>query len=182
MLDPAILQHLEAPMPPQVPTIVHERVWQTTAAEQAERLGRRLIDSFKTSAQGYINDVNRLMKEMEVLQPEAPGDEDIMRRMNRLVDDVETYAELRAKDSARLAKRINRDVKAMFKQDPSVAAVQRSFGAEIIATEKRMISTLLDFALFLRTCRAQFDAESRGGKTFDSESDLSEYLSGLLAA
>lgn len=182
MLDPAILQSLDAPLPPQVPTIVHERVWQSSLAQQAERIGRRMADSFEADAQKWIGTIERRMKEAEAFKLGGAASPEERRQFAATIEDFEAYGEMRAKEAARLAKQIRRDVKAIFKIDPSLAAIYRSTGERLIAIDKRIIAVILDFALFLRASLAEFDPDSRGGPTFSNGADLAKHLESLLAA
>jgi hypothetical protein len=86
---------------------------------------------------------------------------------------------MRAKHGARLQKRIAREVKTAFQTDPSLAAAHRAFGGRIVATEKRIVDALLDYALFLRAVRAEIDPAARGGRVFEATDDLARYLASV---
>jgi hypothetical protein len=83
---------------------------------------------------------------------------------------------------ARLVKRLRRDVKALFRIDPSLGAAARLIGDRLVTTEKRIVQGLLDYALFLRAVRAEGDPASRGGPTFHDVEDLARHLNDLAAA
>lgn len=181
MLDPAIIESLHIPFPPERPAMVEEQVLRSAAAEQAARIGRRLADSFDTAADTWIATMERARRSAEgaTIESESPAD---LRTLSATIDDFEAVAEMRAKHGARLQKRIAREVKAVFQSDPSLAAAHRAFGGRIVTTEKRIVDALLDYALFLRAVRAEIDPLARSGPTFDTSDGLANYLSGLGAA
>ncbi|KQT50294.1 hypothetical protein ASG52_25745 [Methylobacterium sp. Leaf456] len=59
MPDPALLPDTELRFPPERPAIAIERNWQSFAATQADRIGRRLNDSFDKVADDWIESINR---------------------------------------------------------------------------------------------------------------------------
>ena len=184
MLDPAILHSLEARFPPEQPAIVEERVWQSVAGDQAERIGRRIADSFEAAANEWIAVMERGRERIGDVQiqinPETLAVD--LAVFDRLVEDFEALADLRARRAAREERRHKRSVKASFASDPSVGAARRAFGQRIVAVEKRVIEALLDYALFLRAIRSEIDPRARGGPTFSSTADLQRHLAGLGAA
>ncbi|GJE70286.1 hypothetical protein [Methylorubrum podarium] len=181
MLDPAIIESLHIPFPPERPALVEEQVLRRAAAEQALRIGRRLADGFDAAANSWIATMERARRSVEGATIESRSAEDL-RLLSATIDDFETVAEMRAKQGARLQKRIAREVKTAFRTDPSLAAAHRAFGGRIVATEKRIVDALLDYALFLRAVRADIDPAARGGRTFETTDDLAGYLAGLGAA
>ncbi|MEN3238901.1 hypothetical protein PUR29_36310 [Methylobacterium ajmalii] len=182
MIDPAILLTLQVPFPPEQPTLVEERVLQSTVGAQAERIGRRLADSFDASADAWIGAMERARLSAEHAKVSSVAAEEDIQTLDSLIADFEAMADIRAKRGARAQRQITRDVKATFKVDPSLAAARRAFGARITATEKRVIEALLEYALFLRAVRAEINPASRGGQTFETMDDLERALASLGAA
>ncbi|MEH3120256.1 MAG: hypothetical protein PGN25_22415 [Methylorubrum populi] len=181
MLDPVVLESLHIPFPPERPVLVEEQVLRSAATEQAARIGRRLADGFDAAADAWIATMERAHRSVEhaTIESASPAD---LRTLSATIDDFETVAEMRAKHGARLQKRIAREVKPVFQTDPSLAAAHRAFGGRIVATEKRIVDALLDYALFLRAVRAEIDSSTRGGPTFETSDSLARYLAGLGAA
>lgn len=182
MLDPAILHSLQARFPPEQPAIVEEQVWRSVAGEQAERIGRRMADSFDKAADEWIASMDRARLDAEHARIESAAAAEDIALLTGVIDDFEAMADLRARRGAKLERRLRREVKAAFRGDPSVAAAKRAFGQRLVATEKRVIDALLDYALFLRAIRTEIDPGARGGPTFDSSQDLERHLTSLGAA
>ena len=182
MLELALLLDTELRFPPEQPTIAIERSWQSFAAAQSDRIGRRLNDSFDKVADDWIESINRVKARAEHASIKAEvvtGDIEVL---SRLIDDFEAMAELRALKARRADKQEGRIIKQLFKSDPSLAASRRTFGQKLIATEKRIVEAMLDYALFLRAVRAEIDPSSRGGPAFSDPRDLQKHLEGLVAA
>jgi hypothetical protein len=181
MLDPAIAESLHIPFPPERPMLVEEQVLRSAAAEQAIRIGRRLADGFDAAADVWIATMERARRSVEAATIVSHASDDLQ-TLSATIDDFETVAEMRAKQGGRLQKRIAREVRATFQSDPSLAAAHRAFGGRIVATERRIVDALLDYALFLRAVRADIDPAARGGRTFETTDDLAGYLVGIGAA
>ncbi|UYW26082.1 hypothetical protein [Methylorubrum extorquens] len=178
MLDPAVIESLRIPFPPERPMLVEEQVLRSAAAEQALRIGRRLADGFDAAADSWIATMERVRRSVEGAPIEGQSPDDLQ-LLSATIDDFETVAEMRAKHGARLQKRIAREVKTAFQTDPSLAAAHRAFGGRIVATEKRIVDALLDYALFLRAVRAEIDPAARGGRVFEATDDLARYLASV---
>jgi hypothetical protein len=101
--------------------------------------------------------------------------------LDRLIEDYEAQGDIRALLSARLAKRIRRDVTALFKMDPSLGAVCRTIGDTLIATDKGIVERLLGCALVLRVLRAAASSGDRGAPACDDPGALRQYLDDLAA-
>ena len=86
----------------------------------------------------------------KIKTPAADAVDEDLRTLTTVIEDFEAVAAIRAKRSARRQRQVAREVKATFKVDPSVAAARRAFGGRIVATEKKVVDALLDYALFLR--------------------------------
>jgi hypothetical protein len=182
MLDPAILSALEARMPPSPPPIAEERMWQSPAGAAAERVGSKLAAAFQAQADAWMAELDETKRQFESLPVPGPMTEWERAQLTDLVEEYEAHADFRAKHSARLAKRIRKEVKAYFKTDPSLGAAARAVGDKLIATDKRIVEGLLDYALFLRALRAEGDPASRGGPVFDDAAALAKHLDTLAAA
>lgn len=182
MLDPAILLSLQVPLPPEQPVLVQERMLQSAAGAQADRIGRRLADSFEAAADEWLASMERARVSVEHAKVESQAVEEDLRTLTSTIEDFEAVASIRAKRGASLQRKMAREVKAAFKVDPSVAAARRAFGGRIVATEKKVVDALLDYALFLRAVRADINPASRGGRTFDNAADLERQLASLGAA
>lgn len=181
MFDPAVLLNLEVAVPPQPPIAAQERVWQSPAGAAVERVASKLTAAFNEQADGWLGQLTAIMKRFESDRLDRTWTPDEDARLERLIDEYEAHAELRAIASARLEKRIRREVKAMFKVEPSVAAAARTAGNSIIATDKRIVEGLLDYALFLRAFRAEGSPDGDRGAVFDDVEALKRHLDALAA-
>lgn len=181
MVDPAILLSLEALTPPQPPVTVQERVWLSPLGSAAQRVSQRLVDDYRAKVAAWSQQLGAFKAQIEAIHPAAPESAETLTILDRLIEDYEAHADIRALLSGRLAKRVRRDVKALFKIDPSLGAVCRSVGDTLVATDKAIVKELLDFALVLRALRAEASGEDRGGPTFDDPDALRKHLDDLAA-
>lgn len=182
MLDSVVLLSLEGHMPPQPPAVAEERVFQSGAGAVAERLGRKLTAAYDVQADQWLERLDRIKAELELRPTSGLGSPAQLSHISALIDEYETHAELRATGTARLEKRVRRDVKALFKVDPSIGAALRDVGQRLNRTDRRIVEALLDYALFLRAIRAEADPESRGGPVFDDPAALARHLDSLADA
>lgn len=93
MLDPAILESLHIPFPPERPALVEDQVLRSAAAEQAARIGRRLADGFDAAADSWIATMERARRSVEsaTIESESPAD---LQTLSATIDDFETVAEM----------------------------------------------------------------------------------------
>ena len=183
MFDPAILLALQnIPMPPERPQVAIEQSWLSNVAAQAERRGKISADSYQNFATGWVAEVHKIMAEIDILRAAGAFDRDALARVLSLaIDDLESDAETRAISNARLEKKINRTVKPVFQDDPSLAAVLRSFGERLLATEKHIIDEMLEFSLFLRATRSELLPNIKSSAVFQNPGDLEAHLTAELA-
>ena len=180
MFDPALLQTLEMPLPPAPPMSGYERPWQTRQAEQVQKLADRLAAAYENYVRDWRSRVDAVRQASTAI-PLSPFTLEEARQLDELIEEVEQFAESKAIVSARLAKRVARDVKRQFQTDASLAAVTRSLGSRISAADQEIIEEVLDYALFLRAFRAERSPLARGGRTFGDLADLARYLDSTLA-
>lgn len=181
MLDPAIIQALQAPLPPEMPQIAIERVWVSSVAEQAKRQADRLLREFEAQLGTWRVKVDHLKTATLAQTSTALFTPDEQAEIDQLIQDIEDHAEQRATVNARMAKRATRDVKRQFATDPLLAAVTRAFKDRLMTLDREIIDAMLDYALFLRAFRSDRIPDSRGGRTFDDPADLARYLDSELA-
>lgn len=182
MPDPALLHALQTRFPPEQPAYVEERVWQSVAGAQAERIGRRAADSFEKMADEWVAHVEAMRLEAEGLTFETDDPAGDLQVIAEIIADFEAMADLRAIRSSKTIRQMEKRARAAFKVDPSVGAARREFARRMAAIEQRLIDALLEHALLLRAVRAQMDPASRGGPVFDNPDDLAKHLAGLGAA
>ena len=177
MFDPAILLALQNfPMPPGRPQAAIEQSWLSNVAAQAERRGRISADSYQNFAIGWAAKVHKIRAEIDILRAAGDFDRDAFARVLSLaIGDLESDAEVRTKSNARLEKKINRTVKPVFQDDPSLAAVVRSYGERLLATEKHIIDEMLEFSLFLRATRSEVLPNVKSSAVFQNPDDLEAY-------
>ncbi|MCJ2074061.1 hypothetical protein MKK68_00040 [Methylobacterium sp. E-016] len=168
-------------MPPQPPVMVQERVWQSPGGAAQQRLAQRLADDYDARATAWLARMDNVKAEAEEISSLGLASPDDLATMDNIIEEYEAHADVRALFSSRLVKRIRREVKAMFEIDPSVAAAARDGGNRLIATDKKIVEALLDYALFLRALRAEGSGEAHGGPTFDNADDLQRHLDSLAA-
>jgi len=181
MFDPALLLSLEALTPPQPPVTVQERAWLSPLGTAAQRVSQRLVEAYGTKSEEWSRQLDAFKTQLESFKLQAPESAEILATLDRLIEEYEAHAEIRAMLSRRLIKRVHRDVKGLFKIDPSLGAVGRTTGDALIATERRIVEDLLDFALVLRAVRAEASGEDRGGPMFDDAEALKRHLDALAA-
>lgn len=181
MLDPAILLSLEALTPPQPPVTVQERAWLSPLGIAVQRVSQRLVSAYGTKAEEWSRQLDAFKAQLEFFKLEAPESMEILAALDRLIEEYKAHAESRAALSRRLNKQVRRDVKELFKIDPSLGAAGRTIGDALIATEKRIVEDLLDFALVLRAVWAEASGEDRGGQTFGDAETLKRHLDALAA-
>jgi hypothetical protein len=181
MIDPSILLYLQTtPLPPEPPLMVYERLWQSKAGLAAERSGRRLVESYRGYADGWLK---RLEQVRDVAQTGSWSDitPEVGQFIDELIEETEALAESRAKGAAREEKKIRADVKKVFRLDPSVGAAARTVGHALMEIDRGIIEALLDQSLFLRAVRAESLPSARSGPIFDDPADLDAYLKRELA-
>lgn len=168
-------------MPPQPPVTAQERVWLSPKGAAAQRVSQKLVDAYSAKADEWARQLEGFKAQLQLVKPKPPESDETLATLDRMIEEYEAHADIRAMLAARLVKRVRREVKAMFKVEPSVAAVSRAAGQTLIATDKRIVEELLDFALVLRAIRAEAAGEDQGGPTFDDPADLKRYLDDLAA-
>jgi hypothetical protein len=181
IMDPATIEALNIPPPPWRPPLVEERPWLSRAAQDAERIARKHSDAFARYAEDWFATLERAKATLDSMPLEPLSAEELF-AFDRLIEEIEASAEQRATQQSRMAKRVRRDHKKLFAEDPSLAAVERAFASRVFATDDRIIEALLDYALFLRAFRAERDPEARGGPTFDDPAALKRHLDALIGA
>lgn len=181
MIDLALLQLLEPPLPPELPQLAVERVWLSSAAEQAKRSADRLVRDCEERIAGWKRKISDLKTAIASQAPAQMLSEGERAQFDHLIAEFEAYAETRAEQASRLEKRSRRDVKKQFKIDPSLASVTRTFSGRLLELDREVIEEILDYALFLRAFRSERISESRGGRTFADAGDLGRYLAAELA-
>lgn len=181
MIDPALLQLLQPPLPPELPRIAIERVWLSSAAEQAKRSADHLIRDSEERLAAWKRRVAELKSSIALNAPTEMLSSDERSQFDDLIADFEVAAEKQAIQAARLEKRAKRDTKRQFQIDPSLAAVTRDFGNSLLAMSREIIEETLDYALFLRAFRSERVPEARGGRAFDVADELERYLDAELS-
>lgn len=101
---------------------------------------------------------------------------------NRLIAAIDQRNEENARDVARLQKSFRRQRKEANAISPIVAAAIAEIAKRSLQLAEQEIEERLDFALFMRALRAEFDPEARGGPTFDEPGALGRYLRSPLAS
>jgi len=180
-MDLATIEALNVPPPPWRPPLVEERPWLPRAAQDAERIARKHSDTFARYAEDWFAILDRTKAALDSM-PLEPLSAEELSAFDRLIEEIEASAEQRATQQSRMAKRVRRNHKRLFAEDPSLAAVERAFASRVFATDDRIIEALLDYALFLRAFRAERDPEARGGPTFDDPAALKRHLDALIGA
>lgn len=167
-------------MPPSPPQAVEERLWLSHEAQKAQRLTRRLADSYDALADQWIARIEQNKAIGETIS--KPLSTEAGREFGEKIEELEEIAEHRAILRNRLRKHSQRQIKRQFARDPSLGAVSRTFAARLLATDDRVIESLLDFALYARALRAELSPASREGPNFNSPADLEAYLDRELAS
>lgn len=181
MFDPTILLHLQPAMPPARPDIVIERPIAASPLEVVQRIANQKVSQYEREVAGWIADLQRRRDYIGAVAPTRDSTEDELSITGRVIEDIETEAELRALDLKRLIKRMARDTKRYFDVNAGVGASFRSVGNRLILAEELAIEALLEHALYLRAFRAARSPGARGGPVFDDPHALDAYLRAELA-
>lgn len=177
MFDPAILMALEAPMPPEVPRMVEERVWRSSGLDAAAREATRIADSYTAMVDNWLARLAAVQLAYgQVSEPTGAASQATLDTITDVINRTEAHAEWRAKWRSRFEKKSRRESKRLFATNPALAAIERPFVARLLATDDRMIEALLEHALFLRAVRSEWDPAARGGPVFDNSRELGRYL------
>ncbi len=148
------------------------------------------VDAFRESQLAQIKDVERQLEKWivagrakrERFWRMVKGNRASARSLAHLTSLIESFERNRledAKDLAGMRKAFRRDQRQAAKLSKDAAAVLQEIDSRLLAARERELEERLDFALFLRACRAELDPDSRGGKTFGSAADLKSYLSSI---
>ena len=181
MLDPAILDSLQTPVPPTPPAIIEQRDWLSPSAERAKRLALRMVEEHEHNMARWVEHIRRTRREIEAAAAQADPAL-FAAEVGRHIEDVEYQAELRAISAARFVKRSARLTKIWFSRDPALGAISRSLADRLIAAERMAVDELLEQALYLRAFRSERDPDARGGPVFDDPGEMERYLRGAVAA
>lgn len=182
MFDAAILEHLQAPLPPEPPPVVIEEVWKSEPAKQVERMAQRELVNYKAYVADWMAKIDRIQTGFESAVFPVPVPEQVLSEMDDLLADFEATADRKAVLAARAVKRRQRETRAVFKIDPSAGAVFRSVDQEFARLDRAIVERLLDYALFIRAVRAAAQPDAGTGPVFDNVHDLERHLEGLIAA
>jgi hypothetical protein len=87
-----------------------------------------------------------------------------------------------AEDLARLRKEFRRDHRRASRSSKAVLAILEDTDNRILRAHERALQERLDFALFLRACRAELDPDASGGETFENPADLERHLRSFLSS
>lgn len=180
MLDPAILDALDRALPPQPPMAAIVENWVSPAGTAARGLTQRLTGEYDKLADEWLQKMDKVRADIHAVDfPPSSAAE--LANLDERIAEFEGHAEMRATQSARSDKRLRREVKTLFKVDPSVGAAAREYADRLLATDRRIVEALLDWALILRAIRAEGSGEARGGPVFDNADDLAKHLDALAA-
>lgn len=179
MLDPAILLSLDARMPPEPPTMVQERIALDAAGEALTRIGTRMADTFDADAARYIEAMAEMPRRIDRSEASGPASPKEIARLAQAIADLERVADLRARRSAKLQRGVERQARAEAKASPSVALARRKVAARIIATDKRLIEAVLDYAMFIRAMKSEMDPAARDAPTYSDTDSLRDHLARL---
>lgn len=174
-MDPLMLLALDISAPPTRPQLVEERPWRSSEAEAMKRhVDRRLI-SYKAEIERWAERLrqHRILSEAIPFEHLREGDHVTL---DNLISDLESTAEIRAKNLSRSIKRARRDIKAAFEVDSSLGAVLRDAERRLHDIEERVIEDLLEHALYVRAFKVDRDPGSRGGPRFSDPIALAHYL------
>lgn len=173
VLDVVPIDKFDIPLPPARPIAVEERMFLSKVADRQQRLGDYLLNDARSKFDGWKKQLANLKTSLDGWTGDTTT-LDIAAALES-AEKAEAIAETIAIDTARLEKRIRKDVKQQFKSDPSLGAVTRAFGGRLLALEREKIDTLLDAALFIRSWAA--DHSERGEmQSFDDPAALMRAL------
>jgi hypothetical protein len=181
-MDPAIIAALRYPMPPAMPVIFEERIWQSTIAAEFERRAKQYIDSYAHYAADWSRRIDSVREAFPLKELDDLSKNGGFELLGRLAKEIEETAEDRGKIIGRVQKKSRRLVKDAFARDPSLGATLRSACNAIVEIEEGIIENLLDFALWVRGVRAMIDPDAKGGPVFGDAEELARYLDRETAA
>lgn len=181
MLDPTILLNLQPDMPPARPDVGIERRHQAPRFDAVQRLADRKASQYEATVSEWVSDLRRRRTYLEAAAASRDLTAEEAAFADRVIEDIETEAELRARGLRRLMKRMTRDLKRYFELDASLGAALRTVGDRLSRADERAIEELLEHALHVRAFRAARSPGARGGPVFDDPDALDAYLKAELA-
>ncbi|MEZ2408993.1 hypothetical protein AB6806_19465 [Bosea sp. RCC_152_1] len=173
MLDVVPIDKFDIPLPPARPIAFEERMFLSKVADRQQKLGEYLLNDARAKSEAWKSQIAQLMSTLDSWIGPVTA-EDLAASMES-AEKAEEIAETIAIATARLEKRIRRDVKRQFENDPSLGAVTRAFGGRLLTLEREKIDALLETALFFRAWAA--DHDDRGPlQSFDDPQALMRAL------
>lgn len=182
MLDFTIVDTLASLTPPTRPEMVIEERYEPPQIQAVRRMAERRLAVYRDVINQWIASLDRAREMVERVVDQSDLTSTDYAQITDLIEEWEADAELRANSVRRFAKKVERDAKRLFAIDPALGAAVRAVGQQLIEEDKRAIEAQLDYALFMRAFRAEFDPETRGGPVFNDPDDLEAYLRQATAA
>lgn len=96
--------------------------------------------------------------------------------LSNLIGDIERSCMDQAGDVARLRRALQDDQQRAASLSQAAAVALQETDDRLVAARERELQEYMDFALFLRACRAEIDSKARNGTTFDDPADLEAHL------
>lgn len=173
-MDPTALLFLtEIPNPPIRPPVVEERLLLSKKGEAVQRIGERSVNTYSSYAADWTRKIDAAKAMYQSVPMTMLTDTDAA-ILSELISDTESLADVRARGMEMFRKRSARDIKTM--RDPSLAAVSRDVARKLLALDETIIEKLLDFALFLRSARAERTPDNIASGPFSDPAEVRAFL------
>lgn len=173
-MDPTALLFLtQIPNPPIRPPVVEERLLLSKKGEAVQRIGERAVSAYSSYADDWTRKIDAAKAMYQSIPIVALTEADAA-ILSELITDVESLAEVRARGTETFRKKAARDVKKM--RDPSIAAVSRDVARKLLGLDEMIIEKLLDYALFLRSARAERLPDNTTTAAFSDPAEVRAFL------
>lgn len=181
------------PIDPTVIDLLGHLAWRPPSIVREAALLPNAIDAFRESQLAQIKEVERQLEKWirlglakrERFWRMVEGNRASVRSLAHLTSLIESFERNQledARDLERLRKAFRRDQRQAAKLSREAAAVLKEVDSHFLDARERELQERLDFALFLRACRAELDPDSGGGKAFDDAADLKTYLMSIASS
>ena len=175
------------PIDPTVIDLLGHLAWRPPSIVREAALLPNAIDVFRESQLAQIKDVERQLEKWigagrakrarfwRIVEGNRASTRSLA-YLTSLIESFERNQLENARDMERLRKAFRRDQRLAAKISREASAVLKEVDSRFLAARERELQERLDFALFLRACRAELDPDSRGSQAFDDTADLKAYL------
>jgi hypothetical protein len=172
-MDPSLLFLNQFVPPPERPLVVEERLLLSKKGEAVAKAAERAVVGYASYIGNWAEKIETV-KALYHSTPLAPVTETEASMLNEMIQEVESFAEIRARNTSAFRKRSEHDIKRM--REPSIAAVSRDTARKLTALDEEVIEKLLEYALFLRAARSERTPNNIASQSFSDPAELRSFL------